>query len=540
MLKKYSEWCRVTVVLVNYNNNETLEDCIESLLCRTAEDIEILVVDNGSRDGSMEYIEKHYPQLHTEYMESNMGFGKGCNRGMEIAFDNGSQFVLLLNTDTEIEEGMISELLKYCDDNTLVIPRIYKDKENKENSLWYSGGKINYETGEVEQTLFKYDVTDDECNLPRKVEFATGCCMMISKAVWEKAGGFAEEYFLYYEDVDYCIRLKECGIDILYVPQAALWHKVGGSAGGEISAVSLYYTIRNRLYFVNKYKQYMKCDFEEIMKSIMGYFILPFNQKYNVIMLRAITDYFKGVYGKEENYICDNYTVLEGFYDVEGKEGNLWRWCGSPDAKIELYNPYGGNKTREMLLFFTIKPAPLKTDVHLKIIDDNSGIINEFDKGTHHLKIQLKPYEKRVLRFCTDDIPVTGFNGDTRNLFYQIMNIRIEDITMSKEALEKFCSDFKCVYMYGTGKKADQLINFYPNVINLVDGFVETTPEHPEASFFGKKILSAKSVIQEGTGFLLVVAEKTAGEVFDYLLRNGVVSSQILVLSSLSEFMRLD
>lgn len=426
MTEKKCSWAPVTIVFVNYNNKEMLKKSIENILCETAEDIEILVIDNDSKDGSIEYIENHYSRVYTERLENNMGFGKGCNRGMEIAFEKGSQFVMLLNTDTEVEEGMISELLKYCNDNTLVIPRMYTDEKDKNNSLWYSGGKINFETAEVEQTLFKYDIKDDECNLPKKVEFATGCCMMISKAIWEKVGGFAEEYFLYYEDVDYSMRLKECGINILYVPKAALWHKVGGSAGGEISATSLYYTVRNRLIFADKYKKYLKYDVMEVLKIIMEYFTSPYNLKYETIVLSAIKDYMKGVRGKEKNHIHENYTIVSGFFDVEGEEGNWYQWCGSPKAEIEIYNSNGEQEGREMRLSFTLLPPPLKENVHLNVMEEGGGAIKQFMAGDNQLRLWLKPYEKKTLQFCTDEMPTVGFKNDVRNLFYQISNMRVE------------------------------------------------------------------------------------------------------------------
>lgn len=426
MLKKNLRWASVTIVFVNYNNKEMLKNSIENLLCKIEEDIEILVVDNGSKDGSMEYIENYFPYVHTEYLKSNMGFGKGCNKGMEIAFEKGSKFVMLLNTDTEVEEGMLSELLKYCDDNTLVIPRMYTDEKDKTNSLWYSGGRINFGTGEVEQTLFKYDEKDVQCNLPKQVEFATGCCMLISKGVWEKVGGFAEEYFLYYEDVDYCIRLKEAGVKILYVPKVALWHKVGGSAGGEISAISLYYTVRNRLVFADKYKKYLKYDVMEVLKIIMEYFTSPYNLKYDVIVLSAIKDFMKGVRGKEKNHIHDNYTIIRGFFNVEEDDGDWWQWCGSPKAEIEIYNSNGEKKVCEMIFSFKILPAPLRENVHLTVIDEDAGTVNKLAAGETKLRLQLKPYEKKMLHFCTEDKPVTGFNGDIRSLFYQIRNMQLE------------------------------------------------------------------------------------------------------------------
>lgn len=425
MLKKKKNWNRLAVILVNFNGKKFLKETISSLMQKAEEEIEILVVDNGSKDDSMEYVETYCSSVHTEYIGTNIGWGAGCNVGMRIAFECGAKFVLLLNTDTEIERGMISELLRYCNDNTVTIPRIYKDKEG---SLWYSGGRINFATAEVEQTLFKYDKEDAEHDLPRQVEFATGCCMMINKVVWQKVGGFAEEYFLYYEDVDYCMRLKELGVNILYIPKAAMWHKVGGSAGGEISATSLYYTVRNRLVFAEKYRQYLKYDVMEVLKIIMEYFTSPYNFKYEAIVLSAIKDYMKGVRGKEKNHIHDNYTIISGFFDIEEENGDWWHWCGSPKAVIEIYNSEGEKKTQEIWLSFTIMPAPLKENVNLVVIDEATGDSNVLKVGLNQLKIHLKPYEKKMLIFCSDEKPVVGFNGDARNLLYQIRNVQLKKL----------------------------------------------------------------------------------------------------------------
>lgn len=347
MIKKELNWNRVAVVLVNYNGEEVLTDCVKSLVDNSEDDLEIIIVDNGSEDAAMEDVESRYPYVHTIYMGENAGWGAGCNIGMQTAFENGAGYVLLLNTDTEIEEGMISELLKYCNDNTLTIPRIYRDKNDKDRSLWYSGGKIDYEAADARQTLYTYDAADGSRNEPRKVEFATGCCMMISRGSWEKVGGFDEEYFLYYEDVDYCMRLKEQEIEILYVPKAALWHKVGGSAGGEISYISQYYTVRNRLFFADKYKKYLKTDVMGILKRIIEertYFTTPFDKKYERVVLAGVKDYMKGVRGQEKNFMHENYTVINGFYEMELDEGGgKWLWSGENEAEIELHN-FGTDK----------------------------------------------------------------------------------------------------------------------------------------------------------------------------------------------------
>lgn len=127
-----------------------------------------------------------------------------------------------------------------------------------------------------------------------------------------------------------------------------------------------------------------------------------------------------------------------------------------------------------------------------------------------------------------------------RRRFSIYSEMALDEYQIFYDKIDAFLDSFSQVYVYGTGKKAAQLIHLYPNLLNLVDGFVETTPERSKPFFCDKKILSAKSVIQKETGFILAMAEIKAKEVFDYLLKNGVTSSQVLVLSSLSEFTRLD
>lgn len=115
----------------------------------------------------------------------------------------------------------------------------------------------------------------------------------------------------------------------------------------------------------------------------------------------------------------------------------------------------------------------------------------------------------------------------------------LEEFQMPYNKIETFICGFVHVYIYGTGKKAEQLLMLFPQVVDLIDGFVETEPEHLEAIFFGKRVFPAKTVIQKKTGFILAMAEIKAKEVFGYLLRNGVQPSQMLFFSSMSIFDRL-
>ena len=118
--------------------------------------------------------------------------------------------------------------------------------------------------------------------------------------------------------------------------------------------------------------------------------------------------------------------IISGFFDVDEEEGNWYQWCGSPKAEIEIYNSNGEQEGREIRLSFTLLPPPLKENVHLKVMEEGGGAIKQFIAGDNQLRLWLKPYEKKILHFCTDEMPTVGFKNDIRNLFYQISNMRAE------------------------------------------------------------------------------------------------------------------
>jgi GT2 family glycosyltransferase len=97
-------------------------------------------------------------------------------------------------------------------------------------------------------------IDEGQCDNQREIDFMTGCCMLIKKEVFQKVGLLSEDYFMYFEDVDFCVKIKNFGYKILYNPKAMIYHKVGFSSGGEESPFSIEWCTRNRLLFMNKYK----------------------------------------------------------------------------------------------------------------------------------------------------------------------------------------------------------------------------------------------------------------------------------------------
>lgn len=244
---------KVGIILLNYCNYNLTIDCIESIRQSTYQNYEIIVVDNNSPDHSGKNLSQ-LEGIRFLQLEENLGFAAGNNRGIEVALSDGCEYVMLLNNDTVIDPNMIEALISRADANTVVVPKMYYfDVEGRKDILWYAGGILKYKSSDGIH-IGGRQKDSKQYSIEREVTFATGCCMMIHRAILEKVGLLREEYFMYCEDTDYSIRLNKSNVRILYAPNAKLWHKVSSSSGGEMSKFIVYYVVRNKIYcaIVNK------------------------------------------------------------------------------------------------------------------------------------------------------------------------------------------------------------------------------------------------------------------------------------------------
>src|SRR5579871_2967852 len=209
---------KIFVSILNYNNEKITIDCLETLSrCRkNGMDIHIIVADNNSREGFT--IDKtKFPKLQLQIIrnEKNFGFSKGHNDIIKKSLNEGADYILILNNDTLLDENILINLLKGFEREKnigIVVPKIYftkgsefhKDRYKNDELgkvIWYAGGEmdsknvIGYHRGVDEVDRGQYDIVGTTL-------FATGCCMMVARDVFEKIGFFDEQYFLYYEDSD--------------------------------------------------------------------------------------------------------------------------------------------------------------------------------------------------------------------------------------------------------------------------------------------------------------------------------------------------
>ncbi|MDK2805650.1 MAG: hypothetical protein PWP67_790 [Clostridium butyricum] len=245
---------KIGIIIVNYNGEKYTNDCIKSVLKSSYRNYLVIVVDNASTDNSVKLLEEFNNKMVIIKNNENLGFSGANNIGIKYALENECEYVLLLNNDTELDKDLIKNMVDSSikNNNAIISPKIYY--YNEPNKIWSAGGGLNWKKG----LSFHYgqnEIDKGQYDQQKEIDFATGCCILIHKSVFDKIGFLAEEYFLYFEDTDFCVRAKRAGVKILYEPSAKLWHKVSSTTGGEESLITLYYGNRNRLYFNDKFNK---------------------------------------------------------------------------------------------------------------------------------------------------------------------------------------------------------------------------------------------------------------------------------------------
>lgn len=260
---------KIFILILNFNGaRSTIElfDSLSILNTPKGTEIEKIIIDNGSVDDSVNRMKDKLPNEILLETGKNLGFTGGNNFGMKYAINNGADYIMILNNDTRVSRDMIINLYKTInsDENIAgILPKIYFEKgfefhnnRYKENEkgkvIWYAGGTIDW------QNLIGKNIGVDEVDMgqydnQKKVDLATGCCLLLRAEVLKKIGFFNDKYFLYYEDADLSERIKRAGYKIIYEPKAVMWHKNAESSGGSGSILQDYYITRNRLLFGMKY-----------------------------------------------------------------------------------------------------------------------------------------------------------------------------------------------------------------------------------------------------------------------------------------------
>jgi GT2 family glycosyltransferase len=213
------------VIVLNWNGWSHTSACLFSLQHLNYRNYRVIVVDNGSTDDSASRIREQFPMIELVETGRNLGFAGGCNVGIARSLAEGADYVWLLNNDTTVEPGALQSLV----DKAMSGPHIgavgsaiYSAEDPERLEAW-GGGRVNFLLGRSRH--FVKPVCDE------KIHFITGASLLLPRTVIETLGVFDEGFFLYWEDADFCFRLRRAGWRLAVAGQSKVWHKGSASVG---------------------------------------------------------------------------------------------------------------------------------------------------------------------------------------------------------------------------------------------------------------------------------------------------------------------
>lgn len=232
---------KTAVILVTYNDREYVEDCLESVFANDPG--EVVIVDNGSTDGTVGIIERKFPEADLIQIDDNPGPGTANNRGVQRV---DSEYVVILNTDTHVDSNLIAELVEPLTENgeQITVPKILTYDGNVINTI---GNRIHFAGMGFTR---EYGSPPDACSEEQQLTGLSGACFATTRETYQKLSGFEDSMFIYMDDTELSWKANALGVDIRYVPEGIVYHDYHGI---KLSAGKLYHLERGRYIILRKY-----------------------------------------------------------------------------------------------------------------------------------------------------------------------------------------------------------------------------------------------------------------------------------------------
>ncbi len=240
-------------VVVNWNGGDANLACVRSLLTQGIAAERIVFVDNASTDGSHERVRAEFPTLRFERNANNVGYGDGTNQGIRIALDAGAELVWLVNNDVTLDDGVLPTLTAAfagADTIGVVAPRVVYARDPA--TVWCAGGTMTYRQNLSSMIGHRWP-DGPKYQRTVRVDYVPGCAMLVQRRVFEAAGLLDGEYFAYHEDVEFCLKARDAGFDVLVVGEARALHDAHHSTGGGYNARRKYMMGVNTVWFLRRH-----------------------------------------------------------------------------------------------------------------------------------------------------------------------------------------------------------------------------------------------------------------------------------------------
>lgn len=302
----------ISIIIVNWNGKEVIKDCLDSIHQSEYDltKLQVIVVDNASSDNSISIIKKYFPEVVLIKEDKNHGFAEGNNIGFRKA---KGKYIAMINNDLVVDKRWFKECVKALEESEVggVCGKVYEwnmenPKFNTTNKVSTTILKINNWTGRA--TNYNHE-SEDSYNMG----YLAGAAMMFKKSIADKIGFLDKEYFAYYEETDFCTRMKKAGYKLKYVSKALAWHRVMHSTKKKegYNEFNLKMMGRNRIKYIMKNSNFIQKLF------------FPF------VLISELIAYNYMIYFKYRKFPCEReFYVIHQKYLVNGIKDNikgLWK-----------------------------------------------------------------------------------------------------------------------------------------------------------------------------------------------------------------------
>ena len=237
------------LIVLSWNGREDTLACLASLAALRDGDTEVVCVDNGSTDGSVEAVRAAHPEVHVVENGRNLGFAGGNNAGLRYAFEHGGQWAVLVNNDATLAPDAVDRLRRAAVEHPaagMLAGKVFFDEPP--DRIWFAGQRFWPAFGYSGRPRGYGRRDGPRYRRAYRTDRAAGAFMAASRRVVDAVGLLDDDLFAYVEDVDWCRRAQAAGFEIWFVPDALAWHRVSASTGGErASTHALYYGVRNTI-----------------------------------------------------------------------------------------------------------------------------------------------------------------------------------------------------------------------------------------------------------------------------------------------------
>jgi GT2 family glycosyltransferase len=237
----------VYIVVLNYNGLEDTLACLASLKRASYPNFRVAVVDNCSSDGSEAAIRSRHPELELIQTGKNLGYAGGNNAGIRRALEQKADYVCLLNNDTEVDPDFLGPLVEWMErdrDTGIAGPKVCDFRDR--NIIQATGSKANLFLGKFWQ--INQGKPRDQVRGVLEVDYVAGACLLIRRSLIEEIGPVPEEYFLFFEETEWCLKARRAGRKVVCVCDSLIYHQ-GSKTIGKISGTQEYYMTRNQIIF---------------------------------------------------------------------------------------------------------------------------------------------------------------------------------------------------------------------------------------------------------------------------------------------------